>query len=476
MLELYKRVPKSEKYLHGSRKINDEENPFLEGPCMLCISAQPNLTKSIFGLTKCGMSMARLRTRDNAGAKIDLEDFQVSFLSIKGQEDEEIIEEFVNKYFLPLVSKDEDKIQLAEAMKNVRNINIISYCDGTDRIKAIIEVLNRRMEEIGYGEHECLDILSQACLFSIATEVDISKLKTTCICFHDLNDDEVMINPENINEKVQARALESENGEILDVSSNTKAAYVINGTGEHCIKKYLSEGNAMPVCLSRIVANALENSIVNSQSEEFKPIDMTVLTSGCDQILEQSKRGKSRQALMQELDTQINYPGCKKLSDREVELLNKMDKNYDRIASLEASLEYETSTANKYKTSCRDMQEAAKEYCTEGTYLRIIGKSDYQLSKKNLEIIDNSKSDVETISEQKEQIERQQKQISNQEAKISRRNKQINNLQGMLDTVLQFADRVRNSRVGKLFFRNAIKQLPEGMECISRNNGEIEID
>lgn len=85
MLELYKRVPKSEEYLYGSRKIQDEENPFLKGPCMLCISAQPKIAKSIFGLTKYGMAMARLRTRGNAGAKIDLENFPVSFLSIKGK-------------------------------------------------------------------------------------------------------------------------------------------------------------------------------------------------------------------------------------------------------------------------------------------------------------------------------------------------------------------------------------------------------
>lgn len=200
MLELYKRVPKSEEYLYGSRKIQDEENPFLDGPCMLCISAQPSLPKSIFGITKYGMAMARLRTRDNAGAKIDLEDFPVSFLSIKGREDKKIIEEFVDKYFLPLVSKGGSTIQLSEAMKNIRNINILSYCDGTYRMKAMIETLNSRMREIGYREQECSDILSQACVFPIATEIDISNLKTTCVCFHDLNDDEVMINPDNISE------------------------------------------------------------------------------------------------------------------------------------------------------------------------------------------------------------------------------------------------------------------------------------
>lgn len=274
------------------------------------------------------------------------------------------------------------------------------------------------------------------------------------------------------------RALKSENGEILDISSTTKATYIINGTGDHSIKKYLSEGNAMPVCLSRIISNALENSIINSQSEEFKPIDIIGLTSGCNHILEQSKKGKSRQVLMQELDTQINYPGCRKISDSEVALLNKMDKSYDRIASLEESLKSTTSTIDEYRKSCKAMQEAAKEHCTEGTYLRILSESGYQLSKKDLEIMNDSKSDVEIINEAREQIEDKDKQISSQEAKISRRNKQINNLQGMLDTVLQFADRVRSSRVGKLFFRNDIKQLPEGMESMSaiQDEDEVEID
>lgn len=232
----------------------------------------------------------------------------------------------------------------------------------------------------------------------------------------------------------------------------------------------------MPVCLSRIISNALENSIVNSQCEEFKPIDVRGLTLGCEQIMEQSKIGKSKQELMNELDAQINYPGCKKLSDGEVELLDKMDKNYDRVASLESSLEYENNISNRYKKNCMDMQQAAKEFCSEATYLRIIGKCGYQLSKEGQKVVDNSKSDAEIITEQKEKIKSQEEQISTQKAKISRRNNQINNLQGMLDTVLQFADTVRSSRVGKLFFRKAIKELPEGTQVTSTSESDIEID
>lgn len=66
MYQLYERVRKSREYMYGSKPIDDTENPFLEGPCLLCISAQYDnsfASKSNFGITKEGMKMARLRVR-----------------------------------------------------------------------------------------------------------------------------------------------------------------------------------------------------------------------------------------------------------------------------------------------------------------------------------------------------------------------------------------------------------------------------
>ena len=52
MFELYKKVNKSIEYPKGARQILEGENPFEDGPCLLCISAQ-NQANSQAGYYRC---------------------------------------------------------------------------------------------------------------------------------------------------------------------------------------------------------------------------------------------------------------------------------------------------------------------------------------------------------------------------------------------------------------------------------------
>lgn len=121
MYKLHEKVPKTREYMYGSKLINNMENPFLEGPCLLCISAQYDnslASKSNFGVTKEGMRIARLRVRGQKNAGFTLKDFPVKFLSIeldKKDEDKKITPEervtaFVNQYLLPLIAEEGQKI------------------------------------------------------------------------------------------------------------------------------------------------------------------------------------------------------------------------------------------------------------------------------------------------------------------------------------------------------------------------------
>lgn len=80
MYELYQKVQKSQDNLYGTRKIEKNENPFLDGACMLCWAAQDYLDKDVFGTVKIGMKMARIATKDKL---YKLDDFPVNFLAIK---------------------------------------------------------------------------------------------------------------------------------------------------------------------------------------------------------------------------------------------------------------------------------------------------------------------------------------------------------------------------------------------------------
>lgn len=279
MYKLYEAVPKSKENLYGQKEIEESENPFLNNPCLLCISAGGiGSDKNVFGTTKKGMEMARMRVRGHKNAGFRLKDFPVKFLSMKlsnkGEEkkvatEEERIDMFVNQYLMPLVSKSGKKIDCIQAQKNMRNVNMMSYCNGTALIQDIEKTLLNRMKSLGYTNEECEKIQSQMCMFPIATYVLSGQQKSTCVSFRDINDDEVN---HNISEEEQKRVLEAEIGEEVIEHSKNEIEYLFDGDGEHELEKYIHAGKAMSACLSSALSKALENSILNSQRENFVPI------------------------------------------------------------------------------------------------------------------------------------------------------------------------------------------------------------
>ncbi len=280
MYNLYEKVPKTKECLHGSKLVEDNENPFLEGPCLLCISGLYEDTlvpESNFGVTKEGMKMARVRVRGNKNAGFSLKDFPVKFLSImlnvkdeKGNSSsKDKIDTFFDKYFMPLISKNGQRIDCIQAMKNMRNINIMSYCAGNLLSQSLEEYLISRMKELGYTDEECIKIQSQMCMFPIATDTLSGIQKSTCISFKDINDEEVNY---NVTQEERQKVLESSIGERVFTYSKNEIAYLFNGDGVHSLKKYTRVGKALPVCLSSAISKALENSIANYSGDLFIPI------------------------------------------------------------------------------------------------------------------------------------------------------------------------------------------------------------
>lgn len=278
MYKLYEAVPKSKENLYGQKEIEEAENPFLDTPCLLCISAGGIANnKNVFGTTKRGMEMARMRIRGDRNAGFTIKDFPVKFLSMKldinNQDNtiskEERIDVFVNQYLLPLISNNGVKIDSTQAMKNIRNVNMMCYCDGTLIVQDIESNLLEKMQELGYTGEECEKIQSQMCVFPISTNRLTGKQKSTCISFRDINDLEVN---DNITMEEIKKVSESEIGESVFKYSNNEISYLFNGDGEHNLKKYTHSGRAMSACLSSALSKALENSIINSQGKEFVPI------------------------------------------------------------------------------------------------------------------------------------------------------------------------------------------------------------
>ncbi len=278
MYKLFEAVPKSKENPYGQREILETENPFLDGPCLLCVSAGGIfIDKNVFGTTKQGMEMARMRVRGHINAGFSLKDFPVKFLSIKldiksqnrKMTEDESIDTFVTQYLLPLISNNGAKIDCIQAMKNMRNINMMSYCNGTLVVKNIERKLLDIMQELGYSNEECKKIQSQMCMFPIATDKLNGTQKSTCISFKDINDFEVN---DNVTSDESQKVSESAIGETFFEHSDNEVAYFFSGDGEHSLKKYAHSGRAMSACLSSALSKALENSILNAQGESFVPV------------------------------------------------------------------------------------------------------------------------------------------------------------------------------------------------------------
>lgn len=443
MYQLYERVEKSKEYMQGSKPIESDRNPFQEGPCLLCISAQVDNSsgwKSNFGITKQGMKMARLRVRGEQNAGFYLKDFPVKFLSMqldkKGEEksitSQERIELFTITYLFPLISKDGQKIDPVQAMRNMRNVNIMSYCDGTLKVQAIERILMSKMKEIGYTAEECAQIQSQMCMFTISTDRLSGKQKSTCISFKDINDGEVS---DDVTLEERATVKQSPIGESVFRYSGTEIAYLFDGDGEHDLKKYTKVGAAVPVCLSSVISKALENSIENSSSEKFTPVTTELLTADLQAIMQRAAEGVSTCELMGELDEGLSYGGARKISEFEAQLLDQLDESYDTTISAEKELSYAQDSLKKQRKTSTEIDAAIKKYCTETNYWKIVTSAGHQLglgSGITLEQIENSPSDKQLI----ESMTRGGKPVEDEHSKKAHR------LEQSVEEALQLTDEI----------------------------------
>jgi len=243
------------------------------------------------------------------------------------------IKDFFDKYFRNLLlDGNGNRLDVTSAMRNMRNVNIMCNCNATERVIQLEECIVNSMKEIGYSDEEISSIQSQMCVFPLETGKKLGDFKSTTISFVDTNDREVDLNVgETRRDAIKRFASESIISDTIKALSKNEAIYALAGTGEHGLKKYTREGKAMPVCISRIISNALENSIVNSRENDFNPIDIHKLIEGVREIREGAAKGISLQDLMNKLDGELNYTGVTRINESQAKDLVDMDILTDKL-------------------------------------------------------------------------------------------------------------------------------------------------
>ena len=346
-MELYQKITKTPSNIYGTELCT--ENPFLKGPVLLCISAQSRLPKSVFGITKKGMQAARVRTTDDIGACFDVSNFPITFLSIvedSSKENEEL-ESLVVDYILPLVSKDNHTIPLEEAIKHLRNVNIITYCDGAKTYLRIESYLRKHLALVGYTDEAIKAIISSCAVLPIGTSLPfiinnesgnknkftINDTYATTFQFLDIKDEELEDDtfPEHLSNLITTPITDpfKEYSEILHEVEKTNpfphhtelhknhAIHYYIGSGEHSLKEYINPNSYISVSISLVLTQILENSLKNHNSSHFYPIDITKIKDSVDTMLKLSSQGQTPKELFSQLDKNLTYNNTPKLSQNE---------------------------------------------------------------------------------------------------------------------------------------------------------------
>ncbi len=381
MYRLYEKVPKSEGNEFGLKLLEKSENPFKDGPCLVSMIAIVMYESDINGALNQGMEALRLKTNHNENSGIGLEDFQGKVLSvaygepseesgIKGKQisngngrKESLDDEFTQKYLFPLIEDDGKKIDVLQAMRNMRNVNIMTYCGATYSVLRMEECLKNRMSELGYSEKEISQIQSQMCVISYATNlklrrelVDKKKIESTHIQIGDVNDPDAKAS-QKIKEKAKT------NGSIY----LGEGYYFHYGSGEHSLKNYILENTALSTAISSVVTKALSNSISNSQSNEFIPLTKELFTGDIETIIEGIRQGKSKDELMSFIEEGIAYKDKPRDEKKNKSIIHPEYYRHSPISDLK-SIMVNGLNPDKAKSNLRDYtsDERQKVFYSEG--------------------------------------------------------------------------------------------------------------
>ena len=132
-----------------------------------------------------------MRVRNIYNAGFDLDGFPVTLLAMEKDSNGtdrnarsfQLVNQFITRYIVPLISENDQKIDVTQAMKKMRNVNIMTYCDGTLFTQELEDTLLERMEVIGYSSEEAKQIQSQMAILPIATMRLYGDNKSTIFSF-----------------------------------------------------------------------------------------------------------------------------------------------------------------------------------------------------------------------------------------------------------------------------------------------------
>lgn len=270
MVHIYEKICKTKENQYGIIERND--NNIFKSPCIITIIAGPIYLKNINGSLRQVASLVNpnidnFYDKDRRIIGLGFGDYKQEyerFTRITPTEEE--LEEFMQKYFYSLIEENNNKIDVFDAMKNMRNLTFVTYCNGALVFKKIESKLEQKMQSLGYTSSEMGLILSQICLAAISGDVIKRKsTKALAITFGDVLDKDFEKNKDifSNNEKIT---------EAGYISYDNSIGFGIIGDGEHSFKKHMTENPILSEKIQIFLNTSLDNSIYNQKEDIIEPL------------------------------------------------------------------------------------------------------------------------------------------------------------------------------------------------------------
>ena len=176
---------------------------------------------------------------------------------------------------------------------------------------------------------------SKISLTSIASQIDISKIFATCVCFKDVNDTDVF----DYYSRIAIKKMDEMNRNtfISKVKSDSNSLmYLFNGKSSHELKSYFDEDNIVKSSLCATVSRFVENSIINENSDDLITISSKYILPA---VIKNNSEFVSMEELLNNLDRTLNYGNIGRftleeheaLCEREMKLKGIINNNENKI-------------------------------------------------------------------------------------------------------------------------------------------------
>lgn len=380
MIYLYKKVNKTKNNTYGFTEVKGVKE--LNKPFLLCLSGSDKYDKSIFGILRAGVQLARGYTTKGMAAGFSLDSMPIDFLGISFKKDEKYsdnYDEIAERLLLPFLLKEGDSPK--RVIKQARRINFLTYDKGAIEYRNIEVKLKSLLIKNGFTKEDTIEILTQIVVVALGTDSDLDEVRATCTIFNDVNDVEITT---TLADKYR-RVLEKNHASLmyLTYGKYNSIYFSFLGTGEHSLKAYLSDSCIAKPAFSALVANALEISLQNERVKNIVRMNIDVTLKV---LYYYAVENAKTEELLAILDSRLSYGNAYKYSLSEASLRKQLDDSYRLLRKTRKSLEKENSEEVLRNDKFNNLIKNIRKYCSDTTYYQILASSGLWAKKDYLDL------------------------------------------------------------------------------------------